>query len=73
MDPRRMTEPERRAFANWALVLDSIADFPRWPKADRRAAAEILEAKSGPVESSYLRLLRRHARLRAAILELGSR
>jgi hypothetical protein len=73
IDPRRLAGSHRPAFAEWALVLGSIRDLPRWPKADRRAAAEIIEAKCGPVESRYLRLLRRHARLRAAILELGSR
>ncbi len=71
--PRRMKGSARRAFENWALVLDSIRDLPRWPKAERRAAAEILEAKAGRRESRYLRLLQRHARLRAAVLDLGSR
>jgi hypothetical protein len=71
--PRRMAEPERRAFANWALVLDSVPDLPRWPKADRLAVAEIIEAKAGPRESRYLSLLRRHKLLRAVILDLGSR
>jgi hypothetical protein len=71
--PRRLTGPALHAFANWALVLDSIPDLARWPKADRRAAAEIVRAKAGRSESRYLRLLLRHARLRAAILDLGSR
>jgi hypothetical protein len=73
LSPRRLTGTARQAFSNWALVLDSIRDLPRWPKADRRAAAEIIAAKTGPSESRYLRLLLRHARLRAALLELGSR
>lgn len=73
LSPRRLTGPARQAFANWALVLDSIRDLPRWPKADRRAAAEVIAARAGPSEARYLRLLRRHARLRDALLDLGFR
>jgi hypothetical protein len=73
INPRRLLPPARQAFTHWALVLDSIRDLPRWPKADRRATAEVIAAKAGPSESRYLLLLRRHARLREALLDLGSR
>jgi hypothetical protein len=53
-------------------VLRMIPDLERWPARERAAADAIVRAKQGPEEWHYLRLMQRHARLRAAILELGS-
>ncbi len=54
-----------------AQLLSLIPDLPHWPAEDRAAAARILEARQGPAETRYLRLMQRHPRLRAAFLELG--
>jgi len=69
---RRLGPADQKAFADFALVLALIPDLPRWPKPDRDAVAEIVLAKAGPHESRYLRLMQRHARLRAALVALGS-
>jgi len=58
--------------AGWKQVFAAIADFEHWPHAERRAAAEIARAREGPTEVRYLKLLQRFARLRAAVLKLGS-
>lgn len=63
---------EGRAFGDFALVLDLIPGLERWTRAERRAVAEIIRAKAGRSESRYLRLSQRHARLRAALIRLGS-
>jgi hypothetical protein len=42
-----------------------------WSAADRAAVEAIVQAKNGPDEARYLRLIERHPRLRAAIIELG--
>ncbi len=63
----------RRAFSALALVLDLIPDLERWSAAERRAAAEIVRAKAGSSERAYLRGLQRHARLRRALIRLGTR
>jgi hypothetical protein len=63
----------RRSFSELALVLDLIPDLARWSPAERRSAAEIVRAKSGPSERAYLRGLQRHARLRRALIRLGTR
>lgn len=42
-----------------------------WGAAERAAVEAIVRAKSGPDEARYLHLIERHARLRAAIIELG--
>ena len=70
---RRWSADERRAFADLAPVLDLIPDLPRWPKGERDAVAEVVRAKAGRLESRYLRLMQKHARLREAFLDLGSR
>jgi hypothetical protein len=64
--------PASRAFENLALLLDAVADLPRWSRDERAAVVEIVRAKEGAEEIRYLRLLRRHARLRRALIRLGS-
>jgi hypothetical protein len=56
----------------FALALSQIPDLARWAPEERRAVMDIVRAKSGREERRYLALLRRHARLRAALLRLGS-
>ncbi len=70
---RRWSADEHRVFADLAPVLDLIPDLPCWPKGDRDAVAEVVRAKAGRLESRYLRLMQKHARLREALLHLGSR
>lgn len=53
-----------------AAVLRWIAQD--WSSADKAAVEAIIQAKRGPDESRYLRLMQRHARLRAALIKLGS-
>jgi hypothetical protein len=57
----------------WDSVLPRIAEARRWPARDKAVVKAILRAKSGPDESHYLRLMQQCPRLRAAVLELGSR
>ncbi len=63
----------RRISMGLVLVLDAIAGLPRWTAAEKQAAAAILRAKSGREEDRYLKLLQRHARLRQAMIRMGSR
>jgi hypothetical protein len=73
VNPRRWSREEREAFAEFALALDLLPGLPRWKTGEKRALREIVLAKAGARESRYLRLMQRHARLRAALLDLGSR
>ena len=63
------TRPEDSGFF---LALSPIPDLARWTRAERRGVLEVIRAKSGRGERRYLALLRGHARLRAALLGLGS-
>jgi hypothetical protein len=61
-----------RAFENLALVLDPVSELKGWPEPEKRGVHEIVRAKGARSEARYLRLLQRHARLRALFLRLGS-
>src|ERR1700730_5869825 len=66
VNPARWLPPRRRAFESLDLVLDSVKALPRGTAAEKRAAAEILRAKSAREEGRYLALMQRHRRMRAA-------
>ncbi|HEY1434689.1 MAG TPA: hypothetical protein VGG65_04890, partial [Thermoanaerobaculia bacterium] len=72
LDSKRLRPLERRAFGEFALVLDLVPGFVRWTRDERAAAVAIVRAKARGHERRYLRLLRRHARLRNALVRLGS-
>jgi len=65
-------DPERAAFQSYCLILCRIPDLARWPAADRARAIAVARAKGGS-EFRYYDLLRRHARLQAALRELATR
>jgi hypothetical protein len=69
----RRNPAQQGAFEDLAAVLDLVPSIAGWSQAERRAAAEILDAKSGASEVPYMRLLQRHDRLRKELLRLGSR
>jgi hypothetical protein len=73
VNPRRWSDLERRAFSDWALVLDLIPGLSRWSAEDRRAVLSVIRAKATRSEAAYLRLSRRHELLRTALIRLGSR
>ena len=56
-----------------ALALSLIPDLGRWTPNEKRAAAGVLQAKESASEAWYLRLMQRHGRMRAAMLELAGR
>jgi hypothetical protein len=71
MTPRSLSEGERRAFDDLALVLALIPDLSLWSESEKRRVVQIVRAKAGSDESRYAQLLKNHAKLRAAIVNLG--
>ena len=73
LDTARWRDAERRAFDRLAPLLALIPDLARWTEREKRDLARLARAKAGPDEFDYLRRLQRHARLRRAVIELGSK
>jgi hypothetical protein len=71
-NPNKLKAREQSAIADFATVLSLVPDLPRWSSDDKEALRAIIAAKAGRAELRYMRLLQKHARLRAAILKLGS-
>ena len=65
-------QKELCAVSDLALVLSLVPDLDRWSQDEKRDVVRIIRARSGADESGYLRRLQQHARLRAAIIRIGS-
>jgi hypothetical protein len=70
--PRSLSPRARHLFSSFALVLDRVPDLARWSRAERQAVGDVIEAKTSGSERRYLAVLRGHARLRRALIRLGS-
>jgi hypothetical protein len=72
VDPSHWSAGEKKAFGNWALVLNRMSDLGRWSDAEKAQVVKTIRAKAGGSEEAYCRLLCGHARLRRAVLRLGA-
>ena len=61
------TEAERRAFRQWALVVDLVPDLGRWSPRSRARLLRVIRAKGGRGEGPYVRRLLGHAQLARAL------
>jgi hypothetical protein len=59
------------ALNDFAAAL-SLADVRGWSETERSALLKVIRAKAGRDESSYLKLMQKHARLKAMMIKLGS-
>jgi hypothetical protein len=72
VDLKKLKPQAQIAFSDFAMVLSLVPDLSRWSSDDKDTLRQIIVAKAGRTEQSYMRLLPKNARLRAAILKLGS-
>jgi hypothetical protein len=54
------------------LLSSLTSDLSRWTTSERQLLNQIIEARGAAEETTYLKLMRRHDRLRREIIELGS-
>jgi hypothetical protein len=73
VNPSRWTSAELRSLENWSLVLALVPDLARWSPQEKHGVVEIIRAQTAANEMHYLRLTQRHARVREALLRLGSK
>jgi hypothetical protein len=60
------------ALQDFAVALSLVQDLVDWSEAEKQALVRVIRAKAGADESSYLKLMQKHARLRRAMIKLGS-
>jgi hypothetical protein len=65
-------EAELPAWSDFAVTLSLVEDLGEWSNGEKRALLKIIRAKAASDESSYLKLMQKHARLRRALIKLGS-
>ncbi|HAF15858.1 MAG TPA: hypothetical protein DCK93_02535 [Blastocatellia bacterium] len=65
-------EAELRPFSDFAVTLSLVKDLSEWRDIEKRALVRVIHAKTTSDESSYLKLMQKHARLRKAIIKMGS-
>ena len=66
-------EGELQALSDFAVTLSLVKGLSEWSQVEKRALVRVIRAKGSADESSYLKLMQKHARLRSAIIKLGSR
>jgi hypothetical protein len=66
-------QAELNIWSEFAVMLALIPNLGVWSDQERQALEQIIRAKAGADESRYLKLMQRHARLRAETIRLGSR
>ena len=64
---------ELPALSDFAVALSLVEDLNDWSDAEKRALTQVIKAKASSNESRYLKLMQKHARLRTALIKLGSR
>ena len=68
----RWSEAQLSAVENLALVLAIAPGVEQWSSNEKQLAGRIIQAKAIRDEALYLKLMQKHASLRAAVIELGS-
>ena len=58
--------------SDFSVALSLVGDLSRWNEVEKEALVKIVRAKASADESHYLKLMQKHARLRSAIIKLGS-
>jgi hypothetical protein len=66
-------EAELPALSDFAVTLSLVKKLSAWRDIEKRALVRVIRAKAAADESSYLKLMQKHARLRSAMIKLGSR
>ncbi|HSE32705.1 MAG TPA: hypothetical protein VLA93_14125 [Pyrinomonadaceae bacterium] len=67
-----LAEPAKEVFSNFGIILLLIPDIEEWSREEKQMLLRIIQAKASGEESRYLRLMQKHERFRASIINLGS-
>jgi hypothetical protein len=65
-------EAELTALNHFAEMLMAVGDLPRWSQDEKQGLLKVIRARAAGDESTYLKLMQKHALLRSAMIKLGS-
>jgi hypothetical protein len=63
---------ELAALNHFAEMLTAVGDLQDWSQDEKQALVKVIHAKGALDESTYLKLMQQHSRLRTAVIKLGS-
>jgi hypothetical protein len=69
---RDWRETQLTALSDFAVLSTMIPNLGRWTAEEKRQLVQIIQAKAGPDEAKYLKLMQKHARLQQEVIRLGS-
>jgi succinate dehydrogenase/fumarate reductase-like Fe-S protein len=72
LSPGDWREAELLPLRDFAVTVHLVVDLHRWSDNEKQGLVRVIRAKAGADESSYLQLMQKHARLREALIRLGS-
>ena len=72
MSTASLNETQLKVFSYFSVVLSLIPDLDEWSTVEKRNMVRVIQAKASGDESKYVKLMQRHDRLRAEIIQLGS-
>lgn len=72
LDLRDWREAKLSTWSDFAVTVSLVEGLQRWGQDEKQALVKIIRAKAASDESSYLKLMQKHARLRKAMIKLGS-
>jgi hypothetical protein len=65
--------PNLSALSDFAVTLSLVEGLEEWTTAEKQALLKIIRAKASADESTYLKRMQKHLRLRRRLIKLGSR
>jgi hypothetical protein len=65
-------EAKLSVLSDFSVALSLVEDLSQWHAVEKEALVKIMRAKAASDESAYLKLMQKHARLRHALIKLGS-
>jgi len=65
-------EAELAALNHFAGLLTGVGELPRWTQDEKQELVKVIRARAALDESTYLKLMQKQARLRTAMISLGS-
>lgn len=65
-------EEKLSVLSDFSVALSLVEDLSQWNVVEKEALVKIIRAKAASDESSYLKLMQKHARLRSALIRIGS-